>query len=458
MKYGGEASGMGGAVIAGTRDNSAVFYNPGALGYIDDLSISVNATVYMAQLSRIFNGAGDGLTLKQWRYTYFPQMLSGMLPFKKLKKWRFGYTLMTRYNSYYRFNILETKKYDVVESISGEESYVGTYEYFNDLTEQWGGLGISYRISKVMSVGVTTFASYRNQFYQQVLNARTVPVQDTNYYLVAIGDYDNIRYIHWKLIFKFGLALDFEKWKLGMTITTPSIALYGDADVQREVSITNFDRISNDVDYGDLLAIDRQTFLPMHNRSPLSIAAGIRHVGKKTSIEINGEYFLGIKPYKMINTEGQPFIYPTELVPEDIQREYDFLAVYNYTNPVLNAGIGLKHTFSEKVDMLCGFHTDFNFQGKEKEVDGYLMSTTSWDLYHFTGGIDYKMKSSKISLGVNYYFGIENDVQQIVNFSDPKDYLGLSGEISSDAYTRVHGLAGVVSFTYFFQEKTDLPF
>jgi hypothetical protein len=245
---------------------------------------------------------------------------------------------------------------------------------------------------------------------------------------------------------------------MGLSITMPSIAIYGDADVQREVSLVNFDRINPELAGGDLLAIDRQTFLPMHNRSPLSIAAGIRHVGEKTSIEIDGEYFFEIKPYKLINTEGQPFIYPPELIPEELQEEYDFLAVYNYANPVVNAGIGLKHHFSEKVDILCGFHTDFNFKRDKEYVDGYLITSSSWNLYHFTGGVSYKMKSSLVSLGLNYYFGIENDMPQLVNFSEPKDYLGLSGKLSENAYARIHGLAGVISFTYFFKENQDLPF
>lgn len=455
MKYGGEASGMGSAVIAGTRDNSAVFYNPGAIGMIDDLSISVNATVYMAQLSKLNNAAGQDLDLKQWRYTYFPQMLSGMIPFKNLERWRFGYTLMSRFNSYYRFNILETAKYDVIESYEGDERFIGSYEYFNEINEQWGGLAVAYRLSEVASVGISTFASYRNQFFQQVLNARTIPFQDTSYYLVSIGEYDNIRYINWKLIFKLGLALDFDQWKLGITVTTPSISLYGDADVQREISLINFNRINEGLASGDLLAIDRQTFLPMHNRSPLSIAMGIRHTGKKTSLEISTEYFFGTKSYKMIKTESKHFIYPDELVPEDVQEQIDFLAIYNYANPVINIGIGMKNNLSEKLDLLSGFHTDFSFKRKIEETDGYVIPSGTWDLYHFTAGLAYKMKSSQFTFGVNYYFGVEDDMQQWVNFSTPKDYLGLSGELENNSNTRIHGLAGIIAFTYYFSEKED---
>lgn len=458
QNFGGEATMMSGAVIAGVRDNSAVFYNPGAIGFIDDLTISVNANVYMAQITKIKNGAGDGLNLKQWRYTYFPQMISGMLPFKKLDKWRFGYTLMTRYKSYYRFNNVHAKKYDVTEAYPGEETYVGSYEYFNDMDEQWGGVGISYRVSEKFSMGITPFVSYRNQSFQQVVNARTIPVVDTNYFLISIGDYDNIRYINWKVLFKIGFALDLGKWKLGLTVTSPSMSIYGDADVQREISLVNFDKINPGISNADLLAIDRQESLGMHNKSPLSIGGGIRYEDNKTLFEISGEYFFGIKPYKMINTSGRPFIYPEQLVPDDFQSDFDFLAVYNYANPVMNVGLGIKHNFSETVDLLCGFHTDFNFKRKPEETPGYVVPTGTWDFYHFSSGINYNMKSSRITAGLNYYFGIENDMEQLINFTNPKDYLGLTGELGNNASVRIHGIAAVIGFTYFFQEKSSSPF
>ncbi|HSG67710.1 MAG TPA: hypothetical protein VK994_03320 [Bacteroidales bacterium] len=460
MKAGGEASLMAGAAIAGSRDNSAIFYNPGALGFIDDLSISVNASVYMAQLTRLNNAAGDGLNLKQWRYTYFPQMLSGMLPFKKLDRWRFSYTLMSRYNSYYRFNILHVDKIDVVDEIEGLESYIGNYEFFNEIDEQWGGLGVAYRISDVVSVGLTAFASYRNQFYQQNGNARTVPYTDTNYFLLQISDYDNIKYINWRLLFKIGLALDYEHWKIGFTVTTPSVSIYGDADVQHELSIINFDRLVATLDISDLLAIDRQTGLNVHNRSPLSLAGGIRYEFPKTKIELSTEYFFGLDPYVMIEAEPRPFIYPEELLPEEIQKEFKFLSVYDYKNHIFNAAIGLEQTLSEKVDMLCGLHTDFNFRGNRHQVVGDIIPSSTWDLYHVTAGINYNMKSSRITIGADYYFGMEDNMPQILNFSTPKDYLGLTGIPKNNANARVHGISGIIGFTYFFSgdEKSSFPF
>lgn len=64
------------------------------------------------------------------------------------------------------------------------------------------------------------------------------------------------------------------------------------------------------------------------------------------------------------------------------------------------------------------------------------------------------------TIGVDYYFGMENNQNQIIEFYKPKDDLGLTIQSNSEAYNRIHGIVGVVGFTYFFSgnENSSLPF
>ena len=45
-QYGTRSALMGGAAVGGVRDSSAVYYNPGSLGFIQESSLSVSANAY----------------------------------------------------------------------------------------------------------------------------------------------------------------------------------------------------------------------------------------------------------------------------------------------------------------------------------------------------------------------------------------------------------------------------
>ena len=96
QQYGAESTLLGGAMVGGASDNSAVYYNPGALAFISNPSLSIDANVYRMDRTLISDGAGNGVNLNSAQISIYPQIISGMLKLLKNDRFRFSYTLLTR--------------------------------------------------------------------------------------------------------------------------------------------------------------------------------------------------------------------------------------------------------------------------------------------------------------------------------------------------------------------------
>mgnify|MGYP006283677113 CR=1 FL=1 len=452
QQFGARASARSGAFVAGVDNNSAVFYNPAAIAFIEQASLSVNATLYKAQRTFIRNGIGDDLNLRSMSYNYYPQLISGMIKMKKQSKFSFAYILMTRHTSDIRFNTRLNELYDAVPSVEGMENFIGAFEYSNSFSEQWGGLGMAYRISESVSVGITPFVSYRYQAYRFSVYSRAIPVVDSSYYVGSFNNYDDILFVNWKMILKAGLNIRKENWSFGLTFTSPSINLYGDCDVQREVSVNNLGLGDPGGSTFNFLAIDRQPYLPIHMKSPWSVAFGMEHHKDATRIELSGEYFSRLKPYKMIKAEALPFVYPTQIFDEINLGELEFLSVYNYADPVFNIALAVEHQINPKLTYIGSFSTDFSMHRDDESFEEYAMSGGDWNLYHFASGISVTREKSRFTASLMYYFGFEKNISQLVNFSDPTEENLLLGIPSGIAQVSVHSLALVIGYTYFLKD------
>ncbi len=66
-QYGAESNLMGGAVIAGVQDNSAVFYNPGAVGFIEN--------GMLGDINNVMTGVDHGIALILGYTFFFSQLI-----------------------------------------------------------------------------------------------------------------------------------------------------------------------------------------------------------------------------------------------------------------------------------------------------------------------------------------------------------------------------------------------
>lgn len=457
QQYGGRSALMGGAAVAGANDNSAIFYNPSILPMIEKKELSVSANIYRAEFLNLEHGAGKNLALISNQYGTYPQIISGIVFFRKNKNLRAGYTLLTKQNSHTRFNVRHVFSSNVIDSEPGVEDYVGAFEYNNQIHEQWGGGALGYKLSSNFSIGISQFIAYRFQSYVSNSCIRVFP--ESHAYIASSDNTVSLSYNDVRTITKFGLVRNHQDrpWKYGIAITLPSIPIYGIANVQREETITNIEyAIPNNPQYVSHSITDRRTNLRSKYASPASVAVGIEYHTKKTSFALAVETFMQQKKYYIITSDSLPLLKPNNVYVANINK---FLWLNEYKNPVTNLAFGFEHELKNHLYLQMGFRTNFSYsnvlstsQFTEYETQEQLSisnNTSTWDIFHFTLGGTLQRKTGEISIGIDYGFSSRKAVGQYVDFKNPKAVNYFYGDYQTDAVPILHSLNAIVSYTHY---------
>jgi hypothetical protein len=82
LQFGTRSSLMGGAVVGRVKDNSAIFYNPACLSFIDTSSITINADLYQLEKTKIENALGNQKDFNNNNFKNLPFLISGLIPTK----------------------------------------------------------------------------------------------------------------------------------------------------------------------------------------------------------------------------------------------------------------------------------------------------------------------------------------------------------------------------------------
>ena len=447
QQYGAESTLLGGAMVGGVYDNSAVYYNPGALAFITHSSLSIDANVYRLDKILISDGAGKGINLNSAQLSIYPQIISGMIDFFKKEKLKFSYTLLTRNHSNVLMNTRYTNKAsqsDPSDPVPSATSFAGAFDYVNQINELWFGIGTGYRLSEKLGIGATLFTSYRGQSYQLTNYVKEITYVDSNYVYRTQTNDEAIKYSTIRMLAKLGISYVSQRMKYGLTVTTPSFGIYGNGSIRRENS--NIVVSENPADLQDnFLIADRKIDVKAGYKHPLSVAFGLDYQDSKTRLAVSAEYFSEIGTYHLMKPDAQPFLYPpTYLDSIDFKPVIDsYLHIENSAKPVFNIAIGFSHVLYKQLSLLLGASTDFSSYYHSSEANDLMHGFGNWDIYHFSTGFSYHKQKHIVCLGFSYAITPSEHIP-------PYTIINQTPDFSDKALMSAQSYSIVLGYTYYF--------
>ena len=441
-QYGAKSTLLCGAAVATYFDNGAIFYNPATLCFKDSGNISLSANLYEAELIKRGNALGEGLDLKGANFNFAPQIVSGN---KKLaKKAEIEFILLSRSDVQFNQSLSFNKLYKDTLVFEPQQSlYVGSYNLRKRVLDEWGGISMSFQIGKKMGFGVGSFVSYRLSRYQMSMNASSVGT-DTIYQTIAKSDSSlNMFTNTLNLIFKAGWVYHGDKNHFGITLTAPSIHLWGKGNLEYAVFFTDPQSWA----FAPSNVYIRRQNLPSFYKYPLSISIGYTRKFKKSQLHFSTEYFAKVLPYfslpvtSAISKVGSGNVtYGGEYVKgfQDAKRQ------------ILNAAIGWEKTLKGNTQLLAGFCTDFNSameNWEEMSLADRNLNLEGFNLFHFSLGIGFQHNKNNIAVGLSYSMSQQLS-NSLADFQNPTSVSKFYGFQQFNCVTEYRSIGIVVGLTY----------
>lgn len=446
-QYGSRSALMGGLVVGGVSDTSAVYYNPARLGWVTNDSLKVSADGYQLSILTIENGAGRGRNLGSTEGDIIPLTASGVFLFDQ-PRIAIGFHLLARqFFSVTASTRVETRLNAIADARSpGDEDYIGSFQFHSSTEDYWAGLGFGWQVTDWLGIGITHFGALR--FEEQLFSVSTRAVGGTGQVFggdnSAGWDYWNVR-----MLWKAGIALEFDNLRMGLTVTTPSVSLFGSATVWRQTSVDDLDVDGNGTG-DDFEANDRRGGVGTEYRSPLSIASGIEYDFGPIVLAATWEWFLPVGRYAAAKPTGdKAFI----IGPFPSESSRKLLTIYDGKRGAFNAGIAMEARFSSDWSGFWSMRNDANadYLGHGESLH---FGISTWNLFHFATGISFTTRqddgSAKHEFMAGLQFSLGNgSTAQPVNFDNPEESRLLLGR-TQRADISYFAIGLIVGYTYYF--------
>jgi hypothetical protein len=393
-QYGPRAILLGGAVIGSISDMSATYYNPGALGYIQEPELLLSANVFQNTRLTVRDGAGAGVDLTSSDFQLLPNMLAGAFDQSWLGNNKFAYSFLTRHRFEAEVIGNRTAAADVLPA-PGVEQFAGGLKRAEDASELWAGVTWARGLGPRVGVGVSQFVSIRVQDSEYRFLAQALTDSGRTALVLQVDNHEASVY---SLLWKAGVGFDLGAVTAGLTLTTPNVRLFGSGSSTLDATWVGVDR-SGDGAPDDGFEANVQTDVRADYESPLSVGVGAALHLEKTRFQAAAEWFSAVDRYDVLSLQSFRSQATGDVVTPRLQHRFD---------AVVNWAIGVEHRFRPGLAGLASFTADRSAFNAESDV-----AVTPFDIYHVSGGAMFNVGKPRITLGLAYAWGSEEITQLI---------------------------------------------
>lgn len=416
IQYGPVGQLVGGQLIGGAPDLSATFYNPGALAVNRGSSFLLSTQAVQAESFSTASPAALGgiFDAESQIFGAAPTLLAGKLPKWLGQNTELAWSFLTRQKLEVRlgqrsFNVIRSFEKSVAES------------YLNQRTnESWGGLTVSHRLSESSGLGVTLYGANRGQRARKEVTVQAIASDGRSLAVSGVTDFE---YSHNRALAKLGYSWQSPTWNAGLSVTTPSIGVFGRGKAGYTVFTTGIDANGDGRADPPTLSTEAAEHLDSHYRSSWAIGIGGSKRHGSTRVYVSAEWFAPVGAFFLIALpEGsvRPGLLTEKLVD------------------VLNAGIAVEYIRSENVSLYGAFHTDFTAATENPEES---IALSDLNLYHVSAGASFKIQGNRFTLGALLATGSKTRTPTSPLPPDSLPGYGLERDIDLH-YTRVTLLLG----------------
>jgi len=421
LQYGTKSTLLGGSVIGSVTDLSATYYNPGAVSLFENPKIILSAKVYQYEQITVLNGAGENKDLDYSSVSPSPTFFAFKIIIDTSGRNKLAFSILTRQSMNFDF---ETRQIGISQNLNelNNNFAAGGLSLQQKFDEIWGGVTFSHRINDFIGIGATAYVASRNQStnFQTIVEALDSINQISSFLAIR-----NLKFNNYRALLKTGLGVKLNPITFGLTITTPSLNIFGDGSYGYHNFINNPNEPSQNV-----YESNYQDELKSNYKTSWAVGIGAAYWGKSLGVHFSAEWYDAVKKYEPIAVD--PFY--SQSAGEYFTRE-----ISQQFKSVINAGIGLDYKINDKFSVAASFITDFSANDTNVETN---ISLSRWDIYHISAGSYFIFGESEITIGLSYSFG-SDAIKQVANIGDPE--IGNNVNTTSDVqFTRIKVLFGFI--------------